>query len=940
MKIAGKLIIILVFMAAAPFLAAESDWHAQGSITTAKTGLVESTLPAGLHQAWNDRSRRNTLDLALLGPDGNPRAFELFWRSAGDNRIMEIKPQKRELLDDQRLVLESALPASYSFNFVRAEIDYDNYAGKVDVECQLDGEWQMLAAGVAVQRHEGVLSVWSDLPDAPYTAIRLTFSGYSRDFSKMPVFVRSVVVTAKQSGSDYARSELLPSFEETTVEKGAELRVMLPGSGLTLEGLEIKTAAPFKGRWQIGYEKILLGRRDFQMVAQGRIDAIGGEPLKLAIAHSGVWENRVMLINLTSDEFFGRVDQVKIRVRLPRVVFAADQPGIWNFRTGLNKPAIILDKPGVAERSPEHSLEITDLNERAEWQSKNLLSTYNLKGGPFNAEGYSWKSAFDVASPGFYQLVTNDSICLDRNRDSFRIVKDDTQIPYFMGRVELRELAVKFESSYDSAANRSIYLIKLPDGAARLAGIRFYARGIFERNISFERHVAGQVSWQPWQKRFWKNQHEGESAFTISLNDFPADQYEIRMSVDHASNQPLEIYGFSGLYTAQDLFFIATEPGRYELVGGNKSVRAPVYDLAIIQDQLLDMTPQKIQAGPADIFAETAATAAQPFDQGAPFNSTGYTWVATFSAETPGFYQLGLNLQAALDNNRDGMRLVKNSVQIPYFAGAREKAAVAVTYANEYDKTKNITLSSVTLPAASKNWQTIQFISSGVFSREPVLETRKPGRLGWQTFKKASWTSRTESQSTLELSIASLPEGETELRLAVAHGDNRPIEISSVQATYYTHSLFFHAVEAGEYQLYGGNSKARAPVYDLALIRDHMLKTEPKVIKLGDAAGFSGPLDIQRQFNEAFSETGWGLYAVLGVVTLLLIIIIVKLFPEEEKSVQAAADSAAGTNSEPVAPTGPASPEATEQPTSPATESPAKPAPDKPQNGGSDNKPA
>ncbi|EKD81069.1 MAG: hypothetical protein ACD_39C01995G0001, partial [uncultured bacterium] len=325
-----------------------------------------------------------------------------------------------------------------------------------------------------------------------------------------------------------------------------------------------------------------------------------------------------------------------------------------------------------------------------------------------------------------------------------------------------------------------------------------------------------------------------------------------------------------------------------------------------------------------------AAAAAQPFDQGAPFNNAGYTWVATFTAETPGFYQLGLNLQASLDNNRDGFRLVRNNVQIPYFAGAREKAVVDVTFANEYSKTGNTTMCTVMLPAASKNWQTLEFISSGVFSREPVLEIRKPGRLGWQTFKKAPWISRAESQSILELPLTSLPEGETELRLVVAHGDNRPIEISAVQATYYTHSLFFHAVEAGEYQLYGGNSKAKAPVYDLALIRDHMLKTEPKRIRLGEASTFTGAVDIQRQFNEAFSETGWGLYAVLGLVTLLLITIIVKLFPEDLSAAQAAATAEKSSSEQP----SPASADTTEKPDS-ATD---KTGSDKPEKSGSDNK--
>ncbi|PKL46496.1 MAG: hypothetical protein CVV42_16135 [Candidatus Riflebacteria bacterium HGW-Riflebacteria-2] len=886
MKNICKIIIILALLVTPSFAVAEDSWHSQGSITADATGLVEAVLPAELHEMYTRKDRAESLDLSLFGPDGNSRAFELSWRSAGEHQLMDLQPQKRELLDDRRLVIESNLPAGYSFNFVRAEIDYDNYAGKADIECELDGKWQMLATGVAVQRDRGALAVWADVPAAAYSAVRLTFSGYDRDFSKIPVFVRSVRVTAKRMGSDYVREELRPLFEEATIDNGSELRVMLPGSGLSLETLEVKTAAPFKGSWEIGFESMQLGRRDFGLVTQGRVEAIGSEPLKLTIDCSRVWKHRVMLIRLVSDNYFGRVDQVKVLARLPTVVFAIDQPGEWIFRTGLNKPAIIMENPGVSGRVAE-KLIVGNLKERGEWRSENLLKNYSLKGGPFNSAGYAWKSAFNVDSPGFYQLVTDSKIGLDRFQDSLRIVKDEIQVPYFLGRSEVRHLAVIAESSYDQAANRTTYLMKLPQGAS-LHALRIYARGIFERNILFERHVAGKVSWQPWETRQWKNRNDGESALTMSLRGFPEDQTEIRMHVDHGSNQPLDIYGISGLYSAHDLFFIAHEAGEYELFGGNPAVRAPTYDLAIIQQELLDMTPTKIPPGPVLTIADMS-TDSKPIDQGAPFSNAGYSWVATFSVTTPGFYQLGLNMQASLDDNKKGQRLVKNDRQVPFFAGASEKAKADIFVNPVYDKAANTTTCEIKLPAASKQWQSLRIHSSGVFSREAVLETSKPGRLGWQTFKKAPWTSRSESSTVLEIQLSGLREGETELRLVIAHGDNSPIEISAVEATYYTESLFFHAAEAGEYQLYGGNSKARAPVYDLALIKDHMLKNEPNRIKLGEAAAFTGDLDIKRQFNEAFSETGWGLYVVLGVVTLLLIVIIIRLFPEDEKASQTVA---------------------------------------------------
>jgi hypothetical protein len=40
--------------------------------------------------------------------------------------------------------------------------------------------------------------------------------------------------------------------------------------------------------------------------------------------------------------------------------------------------------------------------------------------------------------------------------------------------------------------------------------------------------------------------------------------------------------------------------------------------------------------------------------------------------------------------------------------------------------------------------------------------------------------------------------------------------------------------------------------------------------------------DWQNRFRSAFSDTGWGLYAVLGLVTLILIGMIPKLLPKEK----------------------------------------------------------
>lgn len=40
---------------------------------------------------------------------------------------------------------------------------------------------------------------------------------------------------------------------------------------------------------------------------------------------------------------------------------------------------------------------------------------------------------------------------------------------------------------------------------------------------------------------------------------------------------------------------------------------------------------------------------------------------------------------------------------------------------------------------------------------------------------------------------------------------------------------------------------------------------------------------IGNNIVEAFDDRSWGLYLVLGVVTMVLMVLIIKLFPKEEK---------------------------------------------------------
>lgn len=169
--------------------------------------------------------------------------------------------------------------------------------------------------------------------------------------------------------------------------------------------------------------------------------------------------------------------------------------------------------------------------------------------------------------------------------------------------------------------------------------------------------------------------------------------------------------------------------------------------------------------------------------------------------------------------------------------------------------------------------------SSGIFDRTMLIEIQLQGRAGWQAWRTMHWQSTSQSPSVLQVSLAGLPLDAAKLRIAMEHGDNRPIELRTMQATYGAPTLFFLAAAPGEYTLFGGNEKIGPAKYDLTLVQAHLADVLPKTVEMGkiesaSSAGFKNAL------VGAFEEKSWGLYAVLGAVTVILMIVIARLFPK------------------------------------------------------------
>ena len=207
---------------------------------------------------------------------------------------------------------------------------------------------------------------------------------------------------------------------------------------------------------------------------------------------------------------------------------------------------------------------------------------------------------------------------------------------------------------------------------------------------------------------------------------------------------------------------------------------------------------------------------------------------------------------------------------------------IALAAAPEYDKKKNRTSWTVELPDRSADLRELTAEADGIFDRTVQFELPLQGRAGWQVWRTMRWQNAAQTASVLHLDLGGLPEGTKEMRIVMDHGDNRPIELRKLQAAYRAPVLLFLAAKPGEYAIYGGNDKISVAKYDLTLVRAHLADVLPKTVAMGSVESVSAA-GFKNAFMGVFEDRSWGLYAVLGAVTLILMIVIVKLFPKAEQ---------------------------------------------------------
>ncbi len=572
-----------------------AEWEVKAPIDVSKVGIVEAVLLPELLMRMAD----GRYDLTLTGPDGNPRAFELYMRENSGVKSVNLQPGKIALNKSGGFIWECSAP-DIVLNDIRVNIADRDYLGRIDVEAKDKTGWRFIARDQAVYRISGSARASIDIPDGKYKRLRLHFSGFDKRYKQKIVPINSVTGLSKIKGRDYAEKklDLTDNMRVGESDDYTDIKLILPGSGMDIKSIAFKTGIQFQGRWEIGDEVIKNGKSEFVLKQSGSISHVDSKGQQIKISIDRIWASKSMIVRLKPETgFIGGINDILADIRPPRLVFSADMAGIYTVATGMGKKVKILNYAGDSGRVAGQAAFFGKTLINPFYDSRTLVDKYQIKGGPFTNSGYQWSSLVPVPTPGYYRLSFNLKASLDDHFRTVRIVKNGFQIPFFFGRNEDRSVNLTTKSEYDADKNKTSWIVSMPEPSNHWKSIILLSKGIFKRDVVFYKKKPGNTGWEKLFSKRWQHTGTGKTRLKARFPTSLARASEFKIQIEHGDNQPLAINSFKGVFSAPSICFPAHESGDYFLFGGNDVAQPARYDLSLVQNRLLSTLPVDLQMG-------------------------------------------------------------------------------------------------------------------------------------------------------------------------------------------------------------------------------------------------------------------------------------------------------------------------------------------------------
>jgi hypothetical protein len=338
-------IFLLLFM---PFCGVAQKWHIEEPLQINRPGMVEIPLLAELHHQIDDG-----LDLRVIGPDGQSRPFELYWHEDKRDAILNLIEKSSKLVKNI-FIWETLIPANdrIKVKSIKINVLSANYIGSIDIFGLNKGSWIKLTPKSVLYSAGSSTQVDIKIAEYTYEGFRLKFTGCS----KKPLPIGYVQALGEKPGNDYTEVSVDLKYKRTNIKDSVhkavtELIAALPGSGLYIKEMELRTVSPFNGNWSLERQDIQNGQRKVIPELTGTVNSAGKGTEPLKIKADRIWKSKMIILKLIGvDHYVSDAGMLSLKIRIPRLAFFADAPGTYLVQTGLNHKVNVREYPSARRK--------------------------------------------------------------------------------------------------------------------------------------------------------------------------------------------------------------------------------------------------------------------------------------------------------------------------------------------------------------------------------------------------------------------------------------------------------------------------------------------------------------------------------------------------------------------------------------------------------------
>jgi hypothetical protein len=444
----------------------------------------------------------------------------------------------------------------------------------------------------------------------------------------------------------------------------------------------------------------------------------------------------------------------------------------------------------------------------------------------------------------------------------------------------------------------SRYRIRLPAPRLPLVGVELDVDGghVFRTAAVTESRFAGSEAAPVELGRATLSRvvRDGVQAADLRVPITQPIETEIQLTIDDGDNPPLEVQRVRGTFAQLPAIYVEVAAGELVARYGNRTLRAPTYDLEAVRESVdVSRVPQATW-GNARRLVETEPVLSDEAGPGpgGPIDLSRFEFTRSVVNVAPGLATLTLDAAvlsgSAGPNQRFAdVRLVdENSRQIPYLVERRDEplqidltlsAAQPTSAELKSSSGRQLSFYSVTLPYADLPAGTLVFETAArVFQRKVRLgieqQADRRRRDPWfDEIASAPWRHADRQATARPLSLRIDRTDRTDLLLVVDEGDNAPLPITSVKLLLPKYRLRFYYPATGSVRLGYGRDDLQAPQYDLALLAQQVMGAAAREATLAPDAS------AERERSDRRLIAPVTFWILLGGAVLVLIGIIARL---------------------------------------------------------------